>query len=192
MIQRLGARPIPTVGRPETTAVLVERGVPRERIIVRDPSRFSDQLDAAIHAAGGPDLDVVFDAIGGPYFLPALGRLRPEGRYLLYGAADFMPSGSRPNWPRLAWQYLRRPRLDPMRLIDRNRGVLGFNLIWLFEAAHRLPAAFAGALASSSDRPLIGLRVAFDDLPRGMRALQGGTTTGKVVVSLDGDRDRLS
>ena len=40
--------------------------------------------------------DVVFDAIAGPYFSPAYMRLRPEGRHVIYGAADYMTHGARP------------------------------------------------------------------------------------------------
>ncbi|HEX2310504.1 MAG TPA: zinc-binding dehydrogenase, partial [Vicinamibacterales bacterium] len=111
-------------------------------------------------------------------------RLRPEGRHVLYGAADLMPAGTRPNWPKLAWQYLRRPRVDPLRLIDRNRAVLGFNLIWLFHEAHRLPDAFASARALIEGPPFIGARFSFAELPAALEALQSGRTVGKVVVKV--------
>ena len=47
-------------------------------------------------------LDVVFDAIYGPYFTPAWNALIPGGRHVLFGAADYMSSCSdRPNWLKL-------------------------------------------------------------------------------------------
>jgi alcohol dehydrogenase len=184
MTQALGAVAIATVGHVGKVPVLEARGIPRSLAIVREPSRFGEQLDAALAAAGASGLDVVFDAIAGPYFLPALVRLGPEGRHVLFGAADFMPTGARPNWLRLAWQYVRRPRLDPVKLIDKNRSVMGFNLIWLFERADRLPAAAAAALALSPAPPHIGARFPFADVPRALRALQGGRTTGKVIVDV--------
>jgi synaptic vesicle membrane protein VAT-1 len=185
IVERIGARAIATVGREEKAAFLVRtRGMPRAHVIVRDRRRFARQLDAALAALGAPGFDVVFDAVAGPYVMPALTRLRPEGRYVIFGAADFMPAGARPNWARLAWQYLTRPRLDPMRLIDRNRGVLGFNLIWLFNAAGRLPEAVAATRALVGTAPHIGARFSFDDLPRALATLQSGTTTGKVIVEV--------
>jgi synaptic vesicle membrane protein VAT-1 len=181
----VGARAVATVGRVEKVDVLAaERGLSREQVIVREPRRFGAQLTAALDALGAPGFDVVFDAIGGPFFTPAFSRVRPEGRYVIYGAADFMPSGTRPNWARLAWQYVRRPRLDPLRLIDRNRGVLGFNLIWLFGGADRLPHALAEAHRLIGGRPHIGGRFSFDDVPAALAALQGGATVGKVVVEI--------
>jgi len=184
IIDRIGGRAIATVGAEVQVAFLSrERGLTADRIIVRDRHRFGSQIDKAlssIHAAG---LDLVFDAVAGPYFLPALTRLRPEGRHVLYGAADLMPAGMRPNWPKLAWQYFRRPRVDPMRLIDQNRAVLGFNLIWLFEEADRLPDAFAAARALIDGPPVIGARFSFAELPAALQALQSGRTVGKVVVT---------
>ena len=181
--ERIGARAIATVGAEDKVAFLGrERGLTADRIIVRDRRRFGTQIDEALTSVDAAGLDLVFDAVAGPYFLPALTRLRPEGRYVLYGAADFMPAGTRPNWLKLAWQYLRRPRVDPMRLIDRNRAVVGFNLIWLFDEAHRLPDAFAAARALIERPPFIGAPYSFAELPAALEALQSGRTVGKVVV----------
>jgi alcohol dehydrogenase len=179
-----GATVIGTVGHGDKVPLLEAHGLARAQVVERDASRFGAQLDAALAAIGASGFNLVFDAIAGPFFLPALVRLAPEGRHVLFGAADFMPSGVRPNWLRLAWQYLRRPRLDPMKLIDKNRSVMGFNLIWLFEHADRLPASAAAALALSAAPSHIGARFRFDEMPRAMRALQSGRTTGKVVVEL--------
>lgn len=41
--------------------------------------------------------------------------------------------GDRPGWLRLAWQYLRRPTLDPTSMIGDNKSVMAFNLIWMFD-----------------------------------------------------------
>jgi alcohol dehydrogenase len=185
IVERVGGRSIATVGAADKVPFLLrERGLTADRVIVRDRRRFGAQIDQALSSVGAAGLDLVFDAVGGPYFLPALTRLRPEGRHVLYGAADFMPAGARPNWPKLAWQYLRRPRVDPMRLIDRNRAVLGFNLIWLFGGAHRLPEAFAATRALIESPPIIGARFPFAELPAALQALQSGRTVGKVVVSV--------
>lgn len=184
MAQAIGATVIGTVGHADKMPLLEAHGLARAQVIVRDARRFGAQLDAALAAIGASQVDVVFDALAGPFFLPALVRLAPEGRHVLYGAADFMSSGARPNWLRLAWQYLRRPRLDPMKLIDKNRSVMGFNLIWLFERADRLPGSAAAALALSAAPAHIGARFPFDEIPRALRTLQSGRTTGKVIVEV--------
>ncbi|NEX22149.1 zinc-binding dehydrogenase [Thiorhodococcus mannitoliphagus] len=184
MARAIGATVIGTVGHADKIALLETQGLPRAQVIVRGASGFGVQLDAALAAIGASHFDVVLDALAGPFFLPGLVRLAPEGRHVLYGAADFMPSGARPSWVRLAWQYLRRPRLDPMKLIDKNRSFMGFNLIWLFERADRLPVSASAALALSPEPAHIGARFGFDEVPRALRTLQSGRTTGKVIVEV--------
>ncbi|NEV64673.1 zinc-binding dehydrogenase [Thiorhodococcus minor] len=184
MARATGATVIGTVGQADKIPLLEARGLARGQVVVRKAKGFGAQLDVALAAVDATGFDVVLDAIAGPFFLPALARLAPEGRHVLYGAADFMPKGRHPDWLRLAWQYLRRPRLDPMKLMDTNRSVMGFNLIWLFDRADRLPAAMSAALALSPAPPHIGARFPFDEVPEALRALQSGRTMGKIVIEV--------
>ena len=184
ILESAGARVIATVGSEDKARFLREhRGLPAASIIVRDPQRFPAQLDRALAEAGVKGLDVVFDAVLGPWFRPCFQRLRPEGRFVLFGAADFMPSGRRPNYLALLWRYLRRPRLDPLAMISANQGFIGFNLIWLWDEVGRMPAAIEG-LARHAGRhpPHVGERLPFDEAPRAMELLQSGRTIGKVVL----------
>ncbi len=45
----------------------------------------------------------------------------------------FESAGDKPGWLRLAWQFLRRPRLDPISMIGDNKSIMAFNLIWMFD-----------------------------------------------------------
>jgi alcohol dehydrogenase len=83
---------------------------------------------------------------------------------------------------RLAWHYLRRPRLDPLAMISQNRGLLAFNLIWLWHEASRLPDAMRGTLALIPNPPHIGGRYAFEDAHSALAAIQSGHTVGKLVL----------
>jgi synaptic vesicle membrane protein VAT-1 len=188
ILQRLGARAIATVGDPGKAQVLIGRmGMDPRSIIVRDSARhgarFGAQLDAALQAIGASGLDVVFDAIAGPCFRPAYGRLRPEGRHVIYGAADYMTGGRRPDYLRLIPRYLRRPRLDPVQMIAENRSVLAFNLIWLWDAVERLASGYDALEGLITSPPFVGRTFAFDAVPQAMRWLQGGESVGKVVVT---------
>lgn len=185
MLSAVGATAVLTVGHPDKREFLVRTfGVAPERVIVREASRFGAQLDAALAAAGRSAFTVVFDAIAGPYFRPAFDRLAPEGRHVVYGAADFMAPRDRPDYLRLAAKYLTRPRLDPLAMIAQNRSVLAFNLIWLWDQVERLPAACRACAALLPDPPHIGARFAFDDVPAALRFLQSGESVGKVVVDV--------
>jgi alcohol dehydrogenase len=185
MLGTLGARPVAVVGHEAKRRFLVgHRGLSPDAVLVRDPRRFASQLDAALAAAGAAGFDCVLDAVLGPTFRPAFDRLQPEGRYVLFGAAAFMSRGARPNYLRLAIEYLRRPRVDPLAMISDNRSLLAFNLIWLWQHADRLPAGYAALERLAPRPPYVGAAFAFDHAPQALRLLQGGGTIGKVVLEV--------
>jgi alcohol dehydrogenase len=187
-LQILGAhdaRVVATVGRVTKRDFLTARfDLTPDQIIVRDRRDFGRQLDGALGALGLDGLDLVLDAVTGPYFLPAYDRLRPEGRMVVYGAADLMPKGARPDYVRLALRYLRRPRLDPLRMISENKSVMAFNLIWLWEQVDRLPRAYEQLSRFVPRAPLVGRRFRFADAPAALRHLQSGESVGKVVLEV--------
>jgi synaptic vesicle membrane protein VAT-1 len=187
IVESLGARALAVVGHEEKRRFLVERrGIEATRVIVRDARRFGDQLDQALAAAGLAGFDCVLDAVFGATFRPGFDRLRPEGRYVLFGAAEFMSPSSRPNYVMLAWRYLRRPRLDPLEMISANRALLAFNLVWLWEQAERLPQAYRELAALQARPPHVGETFPFDRAPEAMRRLQSGRTIGKVILTTAG------
>jgi len=180
-----GAQVIATVGRPAKRDFLVERcGLTPAQVIVRDRRGFGTQLDHALAALDVDGLDVVLDAIAGPFFRPAYERLRPEGRLVLYGAADLMPKRARPDYLRLALKYLGRPRLDPLRMIAENKSVMAFNLIWLWDRVDRLTRAYEGLSRMTQRPPFVGRRFRFAEAPAALRYLQSGESIGKVVLEV--------
>jgi len=181
-LRGLGAQPVGVVGSAAKRDWLARQvGLDPASIVVRN-REFAPQLDQALAALGAAGFDLVLDAVYGEYFRPAFERLAAEGRYVLYGAADFMAGGSRPNFLKLAWQYLRRPRLDPLAMIPENRGLLAFNLIWLWEQAARLPESMRATLELIPDKPHIGGSFDFAAAPDALSAIQSGTTTGKLIL----------
>ena len=190
ILERLGARPVAVVGHAAKADFLrTQRGLAPQQVILRDSSRFAASLDAALGALGATGFDLVFDAVLGRGFRPAFARLAPQGRYVLYGAADFMNAGARANWLRLAWHWLRRPRLDPLSMIASNRGLLAFNLIWLWEAVERVPAAYAALDDLALGPPHVGGRYPFAAAPAALAELQSGRTIGKLVLTTEGDHN---
>jgi alcohol dehydrogenase len=179
----LGAKPVAVVGSPAKVDFLQQRfQLPSSSIVLRD-RQFARRLDDALGALGAHGFDVVFDAVYGEWFEALFSRLAPEGRYVLYGAADFMSGGRRPNLLRLAWQYLRRPRLDPLAMIPQNRALMAFNLIWLWEQADRLPDSMRATLSLIAARPHVGEVFAFDSAHAALGAIQSGRTTGKLILT---------
>ncbi len=185
MLAASGARPVAVVGDETKRRVLQDRcGLDPRQVVLRSGAGYPARLDAALQAVGRRGFDVVFDAVLGESFRAAFDRLAPEGRYVLYGAADFMPRGHRPNYAALAWRYLRRARLDPLAMISANTSFIAFNLIWLWEQVGRMPAALDALAGLTTRPPHVGASFPFDRAPEAMRLLQSGRTIGKVVLEL--------
>ncbi len=56
--------------------------------------RFGFQLTSALAAAERRQgFDIILDAVSGEYFSPGFNLLAPGGRYVIYGAANWTPSG---------------------------------------------------------------------------------------------------
>ena len=185
MIKRTGAHAIGTVGHESKLHHLRElAGLSPNHMLVRDRKRFPTDLDQRLKAVGRKGLDLVLDSIAGPYFYPAFERLLPAGRHVLFGAADFMPAGSRPNYLRLGWQYVRRPRLDPVQMISENRSVLAFNLIWMWDRVELFARFYDAMLRLKPHAPHVGHQYPFNQTPSALRFFQSGRSIGKVVLEL--------
>lgn len=183
MLERLRCRVVAVVGRSGKIPLLRERArLQPEQIVVRNQGAFSTDLDAALAYLGQDGFDLILDSVAGPYFRPAFARLRPAGRLVLFGAADFMPTGRRPNYLRLAYQYLLRPRVDPVAMISDNRSVMAFNLIWLWDRVDELNGLLDEILALGPAAPYVGHTAPFLEAPAALRHFQSGATTGKVVL----------
>lgn len=96
--------------------------------------------------------------------------------------------GNRVRWLRLAWDYLRTPRFDPLHLTQHNHNVMGFNLSYLFEDHALLGDAMQTLLAWMRDETITPPDVqtfALDDVAEAHRAIESGTTIGKLVLTTD-------
>ena len=116
------------------------------------------------HAPDG--YDAIFDANGVATLRESYEHLASRGRLVVYGFHTGMLSRGRgtPNWPKLAVDWARTPRFDPLRMTNENRSVMAFNLSYLFERK----ASFVGAMESllewveqGSSRSSTGHRAAF-------------------------------
>jgi alcohol dehydrogenase len=185
LIDACSARAVATVGSESKRGLLSSRaGLAAEQIIVRDRRHFAAQLDDALGAVGAPGLDIVLDGIAGPYFMPAFKRLQPEGRMVIFGASDMMPAGRRTSRLRLLPRYLRRPRIDPIRMMSSNRSVMAFNLIWLWDRVDRLVGLYEPMAAVLRTPPLVGRTFPFGEAPAALRWMKTGDSVGKIVLEI--------
>ena len=187
ILDRLGAKTVGTVGTDEKIPFLLENtSLTKDRIIVRNVDDFPAELDRSLSSAGADGFDIVFDAVYGDYFQPAYDRLNPGGRFVLYGSSSLMTGKARPNYLKLAYHYLRRPRLDPLEMISDNKGLFGFNLIWLWERIDELNHIYDDLTDLKLKAPHVGHEFAFEEAPDALSLFQTGRTLGKVVLTLGG------
>jgi NADPH:quinone reductase-like Zn-dependent oxidoreductase len=152
-----------------------------DQYIVRSPN-FKEDVKKALQ---GKELNLVLETAGGKYFKWSYHLLAPMGRLVAYGSADFTPSGNRPNYLKLIWKYLKRPKVDPLKMITENKSVMGFNLIWLYEKADLMKQLLQEIFELNLDAPYIGERFTFAELPEACKKFKEGNTVGKVIINAD-------
>jgi len=135
-------------------------------------------------ALNGRDLNIVMECVGGRILLDSYLAMAPEGRMIVYGSARYAQPEAKPNYMKLIWQYYKRPKLDPQKMIEQNKSVMGFNLIYLYERAELLHEILGELKKMEIGKPFIGHIFEFDKLKEAIHLFQTGKTTGKVVVKL--------
>jgi NADPH:quinone reductase-like Zn-dependent oxidoreductase len=142
---------------------------------------------ASRHAPDG--YDAVFDSNGPSTLRESYLHLAAPGRLVVYGFASMLPRGGgargRPSWPKLAIEWLKTPRFDPLAMTNENRSVMGFNLSYLFERKDRFVGAMRELLAQverAEVAPLPVTEFPLSEVAAAHRAIESGETTGKLVL----------
>ncbi|AFH48747.1 Zn-dependent oxidoreductase [Ignavibacterium album JCM 16511] len=130
-------------------------------------------------------IDLLLESLTGKYFKDTFNLLAPQGRAIIYGASNFATHTSFPNYFELAYKYLTRPKVDILKLIEQNRSVMGFNLIWLYEKGEYLKSLLNELMELRLDKPYIGEIFNFNQMHDAIRKFQSGKTFGKVVVKIE-------
>lgn len=179
--KKMGAYTIGVVGAESKLEMLKKEGY--DKGIVRSAS-FRENLKDALN---GRALNLVLETTGSKYFYWSYDALAKQGRLVAYGSAQFTPKGDRPNYLRLIFQYLFRPRIYPLKMIVDNKSVMAFNLIWLYEKADMMKTLMTEIDALKIAPPFIGHTFSFKELPAAMRLFRTGKTMGKVIVKVEGE-----
>ncbi len=174
--KKYNAHTIGTVGNNSKIDFLKKEGY--DDVIVRDKN-FREKLKSSLN---GRELNIVLECIGGKIFKDSFDLLSPTGRIMIYGGAQFMSHSSRPNYLKLLYQYLTRPKIDPLSLSDTNRSLMGFNLIYLWDKPDEMKRMLSNVLEFNLKEPYVGSTFTFEKLHDALKLFQSGNTIGKVVV----------
>jgi len=169
---------IGTVGGAQKVDFCKQEGY--DKVIVRGDD-FAERLDKALAKRS---LGLVMECIGGKILKIGYEKLGQQGRMIVYGSARYAQPGDRPNYLKLFWQFLTRPKIDPQKMIESNKGILGFNLIYLYEKAELMHQLLQEIEQLELEKPHVGHTFSFEELPKAIRLFQSGETMGKVVVEI--------
>ena len=177
--KKYGAYTIGTVGSAKKIDFVKKEGY--DEVIVRNKSTFKKDLTKALD---GRELNIVMECIGGSFFKNAYDIMAPEGRVIFYGAARYASPGSRPNYFKVLWEHLTRPMIDPQSMSEINKGILGFNLIYLYERTALMHSLIDELKDLDIGKPHVGHVFDFPNLKEAIKLFQTGQTIGKVVVKV--------
>lgn len=174
-------RAVGVVGRPEKVDVARKLGAAH----VIDKSR--EDLWAAAERYAPKGYDVVLDANGVSTLGQSYAHLRPTGRLVIYGFHSMMKvrGAGKPTWSKLALDWVRTPRFNPLDLTNDNKSVMAFNLSYLFEERAIFEDAIARLLKLAGEGAIQppGVRTfPLESVAEAHRAIESGTTTGKLVL----------
>ena len=176
--KKLGAYTIGTVGQANKVDFLLqEEGY--DKVILRKRD-FGAQLKQSLE---GRSLNLIMECIGGSVLAQGWKLLAPMGRMVVYGNASFSSHSARPNYPRLLWKFLQRPKIDPLRLPTENKSLMGFNLIYLYEQAQLMHQLLAELQKLELAPQHIGHVFPHQQMLEAIHLFQSGKTVGKVVVT---------
>lgn len=127
----------------------------------------------------------IFDANGVATLGQSYAHLAPTGKLVVYGFHSMLPRNGRLNWLRLARDWLRTPRFNPLRMTQENRSVLAANLSFLQSHAPTLREGMLWLLERFADgrlRPLPVECFPLADAGRAQQRLESGQTVGKLAL----------
>lgn len=130
--------------------------------------------------------DLVCDANGVATLKQSYLHVRPAGKLVIYGFHTMIPKqGGRPNWLKLAADYLRTPRFNPMDLTMKSKSVLAFNLSYLYDRRDFLAIAMNDLTRWLHEGAITAPPVTtfpLEQVADAHRALESGQTTGKLIL----------
>jgi NADPH:quinone reductase-like Zn-dependent oxidoreductase len=180
MLKKIGAEVTGVVGR--TAKVEVVKALGADHVIDKSTS----DLWSETKKIAPKGFDLVLDANGVSTLGQSFKHLARPGKLVIYGFASMLPkTGGKPNWPKLAYDYVRTPRFNPLDLTNESKSVMAFNLSYLFERTELLAEAIGDIVAWLEKGEIAPPQVTTYPLAEVARAhadIESGKTTGKLVL----------
>ncbi len=122
-----GIKTIGVIGSSHKREVMMKIGC--DHII----DKSSEDLWKKVEEYAPEGVDLAFDANGVETMKESYQHLAPCGKLMVYGAHSMFPkTGGKVNWVKLATDFLRTPKFNPLNMTSENKSLITFNLSFLF------------------------------------------------------------
>jgi NADPH:quinone reductase-like Zn-dependent oxidoreductase len=146
----------------------------------------TEDLWAKAEEASPDGFDVIYDGNGPETLKQSYQHLAPVGKLVAYGFHSMLSKkGGFPNYLKLAYEFLRVPRFSPLNLTNDNKSLIAFNLSYLFNRADLLQECMQDLIRWVEEGKIQAPPVqsfAYDKVADAHRALESGTTIGKLIL----------
>lgn len=130
--------------------------------------------------------DVILDPNGAETLKKSYFHLSPGGKLVVYGFHTMLSKNrGTPNWLKIAWDYFKTPKFNPLHMTSDNHSVLAFNLSFLFDQNQMLREAMNQLLSWAKEETIHPLAItpfSFDDVAKAHKLLESGQSTGKLIL----------
>lgn len=131
--------------------------------------------------------DIILDANGASTLKESYQHLKSTGKLISYGFHSMLPKkGGHINYLKLAYQYLKTPRFNPIHMTNENKSVITFNVSFLMERLDYLKEGMQDMLAwideGKIDPPETTL-FPVEQVAKAHAAIESGQTTGKLILT---------
>ena len=132
----------------------------------------------------------IFDANGYITLRSSYDHLAPGGRLIAYGFHSMLPKSGGLlgfwEWIKIIWGYLRTPTFNPLTMTTENKGILCFNLSFMFNRTDILKEALNFLLQHIETGALKVPEVTAFPMSKvgdAHASLESGSTVGKLVLN---------
>jgi NADPH:quinone reductase-like Zn-dependent oxidoreductase len=147
--------------------------------------RNQDWLPVLLELTNGRGVELVIDPLGGKNWEKSYRALRATGRMGMFGMSVASASGIRGKLRALK-AIAQMPRFNPLKLINRNRGVFGLNLGHMWGEGEKVAGwtrEIMHGVAAGWVRPHVDRSFPFEQIAAAHRYLEERKNIGKVILT---------
>jgi len=146
--------------------------------------RMQDWLPALMKLTHGSGVELVIDPIGGTNWKKSYQALRATGRMGVFGLSIVAGNRIRGILTFIK-SSLQSPKFQPMRLLNSNKGIFGFNLAHLLQERKKIRDWMSAILSGVEEgwvHPYVGKTFRFSEISQAHIYIETRSNIGKVVL----------